>query len=279
MYFFNVSKYFLLCLIAIPVLSICQDKPFPYKLSYSKDIPLGIATLSSVIATNLIHKNHTPHYLTNYEIENLDPKSVNKFDRSATNNWNPRLDKASTITKNILCFSPLLIALHEIENENWRNLLTLGVIYLEGNLVNENITSTTKILCERKRPYFYNKTTISPVLKNALTAEGNRYSYESFFSGHTSTAFYSAVFISKTFTDMYGKSAWSYIVWGTTLTLATTTGYFRYKSGWHYPTDIIVGAFVGSITGYLIPQMHKTSKFKNTTLSISNNSAVVIHSF
>jgi membrane-associated phospholipid phosphatase len=52
---------------------------------------------------------------------------------------------------------------------------------------------------------------------------------------------------------------WRYAVWGTSLLAASVTGYLRYYAGKHYPTDIIAGAAMGSITGWGIPALHRNN--------------------
>ena len=83
----------------------------------------------------------------------------------------------------------------------------------------------------------------------------------SFFSGHTSGAFAGAIFLAKAYTDMYGKTAWSKIVWTTSLSAAAFTGYCRVAAGEHFVTDVLAGALVGSAAGYFIPVLHKKSTF------------------
>jgi membrane-associated phospholipid phosphatase len=46
---------------------------------------------------------------------------------------------------------------------------------------------------------------------------------------------------------------------------ASVTGYLRYYSGKHYPTDIIAGAIIGSITGWGIPALHRK---RNENISV-----------
>ena len=42
-------------------------------------------------------------------------------------------------------------------------------------------------------------------------------------------------------------------------TAAAGVGYMRYESGRHFPTDIIVGAAVGSALGWGIPALHRVA--------------------
>ena len=89
-----------------------------------------------------------------------------------------------------------------------------------------------------------------------LFGEGNILEKDLFFSGHTSYSFYSATFISKVFSDMNPDSNFRYAVFGLTHAVAAFVGYMRYEAGKHFPTDVIAGAAVGSLIGYLVPELH-----------------------
>jgi membrane-associated phospholipid phosphatase len=115
---------------------------------------------------------------------------------------------------------------------------------------------TTKALVGRKRPYAFNPRMTLEEKYQIAASEGSDVFF-SFFSGHATSAFAAATFTSTVFTDLFGPSKWSHLVWGSTLTLATMTAYSRVKAGKHYPSDVIVGAAVGSAIGYLVPRLHR----------------------
>jgi len=80
--------------------------------------------------------------------------------------------------------------------------------------------------------------------------------YYSFFSGHTSQAFASAAVLCSFHMNMplMGDGAENTIlpcVAG--FTIAATTGVFRMMSDMHYASDIMTGAAVGTMMGFLIP--------------------------
>jgi membrane-associated phospholipid phosphatase len=263
----------LIFLVLLGSLTTCygQSSDFPYKLSYATDIPLVTGALSATIADYYIEKKTEINYLPFDEVKKLNANDIPQFDRSVTKNWSPELDDPSDITRGIVNASPVIIIFPQLNEEKWKNIIVLTVMYLEGNVLNDNITDITKYLTERKRPYLYNTTSITEQEKFWLCQPGGDYAYTSFFSGHTSSTFYSAVFLSKVVSDIYGKSVFTYVVWGTTLFGAATTGYLRYKSGWHYPSDVLAGALVGSVIGYLVPALHKKEKSDNISLSLNGN--------
>ncbi len=83
--------------------------------------------------------------------------------------------------------------------------------------------------------------------------------HKSFYSGHTAAAFTSAglVCVHHQYIPLYGggaPDAWA-CTWA--LTVATATGFLRLGTDAHWASDVIVGAGVGWLYGYLMPRfMH-----------------------
>jgi membrane-associated phospholipid phosphatase len=187
--------------------------------------------------------------LTPEEIAELDPDSINWFDRSATRRWSPGAAKASDILLYGTMAAPVSLALTD---QGSRQAGTLGVMYLETLLLQGGLTYLAKNAFSRTRPFVYND---NPDIPLALKME--RTARRSFHSGHTSSAFASMVFLASVFERLYPSSSARGWVWGGCLTAAATTGYLRYAAGRHYPTDILVGAAVGAFVGYLVPSLHE----------------------
>lgn len=100
-----------------------------------------------------------------------------------------------------------------------------------------------------------------------LQKKKSTHARRSFYSGHTSNVFTSAVFLSTIFSEYHPESKLRAAVWGVSLTAAATVGYLCYKAGEHYPTDILTGAMMGSVAGYLVPYMHKRKRKVGVFLS------------
>ena len=124
---------------------------------------------------------------------------------------------------------------------------------LQNIITTYSVSHLPKAMIRRYRPYSYNDEVDDEIrrLPGATL---------SFFSAHTSVSFASAVFLSTTFNKYNPDSNLTPYIWGTSLLIATAVGYLRYASGNHFPTDIIAGAIVGSIIGYLIPLIHESDK-------------------
>jgi len=265
---------FIVCFLLCCLCSVAQKSAFPYQLNKSDYfiLPFGLGTKAFAWSIE-----NNPSQLSYTTLQSLNRNCINVFDKSATNNWNTGLDELSEIGKYGLLASPISVLFSLAKNNQWNNSFTYGVMYFEVALVTVGFTDLSKAIIQRKRPYLYNPSLSNIEKQKLISSEGGQ---DSFFSGTTSISFASAVFLSKTVTDIYGKGILSKIVWTSSLTLASTVAYLRYESGQHFPTDIIAGAAVGSAIGYFIPVLHKkNSKLKNTTLIVLPNSATLAYRF
>ncbi len=77
----------------------------------------------------------------------------------------------------------------------------------------------------------------------------------SFYSGHTNLAF-ALVVAAGTIANIRDYKAEPYI-WGIGIPVATLVAYFRVAGQKHYFTDVLVGAAMGSLVGFLVPWLHR----------------------
>lgn len=222
----------------------------PYRLSLGKDVFLSVLGTTLFFSGRTI-SSHATAMPTTGEISALDARTVNWFDRSATRRWSPGADTASDVTEYTAALLPLVPAILQFVHRRPRDGITVLVMYAEAFGINVGLTSMMKGLVQRRRPFLYNH---SLTTEQKLEASGQR---TSFFSGHTSKAFCGAVFLSTTFSAIFADSPLRYVVWPASMTLAATTGLLRYVAGRHFPSDILVGATAGAMTGALIPLLHR----------------------
>ncbi len=220
---------------------------FPYELEGGKET--AVLGSTAVLFGLGLWTDQSYEPLTPEEIARLDPATINSFDRSATRRWSPGAAKASDVMVYTTMAAPISLALTD---HGSRQAGTLGVMYLETLLLQGGLTFLAKNLFARTRPYVYNDDPDIP-----LSLKMEKTSQRSFYSGHTSSAFASMVFLAGVFERLYPDSDARGWVWGGCLAAATTTGYLRYAAGRHYPTDILIGAAMGAFVGYLVPTLHE----------------------
>lgn len=238
---------------------VCQPESFPYKLSKTDYVLLPTSVATYFAADHIGNKNK--RNLSIAEISELNRNEINRFDRTATYHWSERAIAFSNFPLRTLPYLPIALGIPPLVNKKYKNVLTLGVMYAEVYFLNKGLTSITKSTVGRIRPYLYN---MSFTVEERFNMQNNEApgAKSSFFSGHSSNTFAFAVFLSKTYTDIYGKNIWSKVIWTTTLSLATATAICRVSAGVHFPTDVIVGAVVGSAIGYVVPTLHRVKDNK-----------------
>lgn len=239
---------------------------FPYTLG-KQDFVLAPLSAATFITSEVLDKKK--FNLTLAEIQKLDRQTISSFDRSATYNWSKSAERFSNVPEQALRFMPVLYAIPVLKNKQLNHGVTLGVMYGEVVFLSAGVTGITKSLAKRIRPYLYN-TSFTPEERFAMQGKEAPIASTAFFSGHSVTAFAGAVFLSKTFTDIYGKTTWSKVIWVGSLSLATVTAIARVEAGVHFPTDVLAGAVVGSAIGYFIPVLHKTAQEKISFMVFPN---------
>lgn len=185
----------------------------------------------------------------------LNINSINGFDRTFMNPYSKTLDTMGDITLFAAIASPLILAL--TPSEEW---LTIGTMYAESLMFANGIKELLKLSVHRPRPYMYYE---NYPAEKVLDGDWN----DSFPSGHTSFAFASATFCSyvyaKYFPDGWGK----WVVSASAYSLAIATATFRMLSGNHFATDVLTGALIGSLSGFLIPWLHTVNISSGTQIS------------
>jgi len=239
----------LLLSVAAPV---GAQQVLPYRLKGLREgVLLGTGAATFALAVDL---NARMDPLTTEEIAALDPSTINGFDRPATERWAPT---ASHVSDAVLIAtvggSVATLALAPGD----AGPTTIGVMFGETILLSNGISELVKTVVRRTRPYVYNADPdISVDEKTSKTAR------QSFPSGHAINAFASAVFLSTVYGHLHPNSSAKPWIWGGSMAAAGTVGYLRYSAGKHFPTDILTGAVLGGVIGWVIPEIHESDRVR-----------------
>jgi membrane-associated phospholipid phosphatase len=218
----------------------------PYQLKTSREVTLmGIGAVSLGASVAL---SHSIEPLTQTEISTLSPDAINALDRKAVYRWSSSADRLSdgTLAGNLALAGLLTIGTKPMRQD----IKTVGVMFIETMLIANGIERTVKGVTQRTRPFVYNP---SAPLDEKLTRDAR----QSFFSGHATNAFATAMFTSEVFRHYFPHSKLKPVVWVGSLGLATATAVLRYEGGLHYPSDLLAGAAFGSLVGWGIPKLHE----------------------
>ncbi|MBK9263385.1 MAG: phosphatase PAP2 family protein [Polyangiaceae bacterium] len=138
-----------------------------------------------------------------------------------------------------------------------------ATIIMESIVIAANLNQLVKFVVARERPFVHD---LDPNAKGRTSSPGDN--NLSFYSGHTMLGFVSAV-SAGTIASLKGYRAAPWI-WGTGLTIAAATGYLRIAADKHYLSDVLTGAVMGSVAGFLVPWLHRP---QNSAVQVTGMSA------
>jgi len=122
------------------------------------------------------------------------------------------------------------------------DLIVMG----EAMLVNGALNELVKVAVRRPRPFTYDGHELQ-----------EPDSYLSFYSAHSSNAFAMGMAYATTFSLRHPRSGYRYLVYGAVIAGGGTTGLLRVLAGKHFPSDVLVGALMGSAVGITVPLLHR----------------------
>ncbi len=136
-----------------------------------------------------------------------------------------------------------LIGLIKDKNE----IKEIGIISIGSILSSAIVFSAVKRIAARSRPY----NNLGP---NSFGNDGSQYDFQSFYSGHASTAFAFASSIHEYYKLNHKDPFVPYVLYG----LASLTAWSRVNDRQHYLSDVLVGSAMGYYIG-----RHFTQNFLN----------------
>lgn len=256
-----VSLLFFFCCLVLGSSPLFSQDTTIYKINWNKDA--YVFALDGVLLGSAYLIDHNQDIISATELDLLNADDINSFDKSAISRYNLNSAKNSDYCRDMAFILPLAFLAGKQGRKEWKNI---SILYLETLLTNTALTSITKVTASRKRPFTYNKE-LSIAQRQTSSAE------RSFYSGHVSHVSSLSFFTASILTDLYPKSKLKYLWWTAATTLPAVTAYLRYDAGRHFPSDVIVGYFLGGAVGYLVPKLHKVNNDKyNISIIPSTNS-------
>ncbi len=243
-----------------------------YKLKPSVDIPVTAVTAGwSLYGFTQIYSKEGSSV---EKILSLRKSDINGFDRWGADVYHEQAGKNSDLLFYGSMPLPLFLLL---DKKISRDAGKIGFLYLEAMSLTGLLYTGATYLTDRYRPYTYNSKT--PM--DDRTSGGAK---NSFFAGHVALVGTSTFFIAKVYSDYHPESKVKWLFY-TGAALATgATGYLRHRGGRHFPSDILLGTAVGTLSGILVPHFHKNKLFKNEQLSVvpfagPSNGLTVVYKF
>ncbi len=141
------------------------------------------------------------------------------------------------------------------------DFLKLSFLYVEALSTTGLLGYSATYFVDQYRPYAYSPGT-SMAQKESQNAKN------SFYAGHVEIVAVSSFFLATVYADYHPHSKIKWL--GYVLSSAATLGmgYMRLEAGMHFPSDILLGAATGTLSGILIPYFHNHKVVKNNSLKI-----------
>ncbi|WP_159462252.1 phosphatase PAP2 family protein [Fibrobacter sp. UWB16] len=246
------------------------EVPRHYEVSVRLDVPLSLGiVLTSVLGV------YQYYGMSKISSSDLKPKSeLLPWDRPFAglySGW------ATTVShySGALAVAPLALAGYSWYkgDADGHDFGAFSLMFVEAfalqNALNQLVRSTQLW----PRPYIYAER--GEGRKKAESARGE--AYGSFYSGHASAAFTVAVFTGEWFSEIYPNSKYKSLVWASSLTLAGAVGVLRVVAGKHYPTDVVVGALVGTGVSFGVLKLHEICKKNISFWAIPGNIGAIFY--
>jgi membrane-associated phospholipid phosphatase len=216
-----------------------------YHLKLKADIPVIVAGIAGTLAG--FHFREAKKQCDSTEIACLDPNQLKPYQRRVTTQYGRVAGKVSDYFMAggfVLPFTLLF------DDQIRANSGKMGLLYLETMALTGLGYWGSAAIFNKYRPYAYNKNV-------DFDKRRSKHSKDSFYSGHVSVTAAGTFFMAKVYSDLYPDCNTKYGLW-TFASLATATNfYLRYRGGYHFPEDLVVGALAGALIGVLVPELHK----------------------
>lgn len=137
-----------------------------------------------------------------------------------------------------------------IGDGNWDSAFQMGLISLEAYVVSLVVWRVTALFARRQRP-------VDGACEAGDTSPhcNARFATQSFFSNHAVNAFTGAALTCLHHSNMpvFGDVGWDATACISTTLLATLVSALRVMSDFEYLTDVLTGAAIGWLSGYVLP--------------------------
>ncbi|MFC7357289.1 phosphatase PAP2 family protein [Jejudonia soesokkakensis] len=234
-----------------------QKSQSPYEWDWTKDGIWTGAALGGTVGGFLLIQNKDDLTEAEFAAEIANQDNINFIDKWAVGNHSESANMVSDIPFFLSFAAPIGLLFDDETNDHTAQVLGL---YLESMATTGAMYTITAGLVNRSRPYVYDDSG-DTTLRRRMSSNGQR----SFYSGHVAATATATFFTAKVLTDFNPEMKGQALVWTGAAVIPAAVGYFRIQGGQHFLTDVLLGYGLGAVTGYLVPELHKT---ENTNVSL-----------
>jgi membrane-associated phospholipid phosphatase len=219
-----------------------------YKYSYKKFDPF-LGSITTGILASSFYLQHQVKPLSETYILSLNRNNINRFDRIATYQWNPKIAHASD---GLAVGSGLMFLYFCFDKNSKQNIFPTAGVAFQSLLLSQALSNSFKLTL-RPRPLVYNP----EVEMSKKMKPDNRMS---FFSAHTTTVSSLSFSFAYAYQTYNEPNKPNYALWTGAFALPAVEAILRVKAGKHYPSDVICGYVVGFASSFLMHKLHKVNK-------------------
>jgi len=244
----------------VPADSVKSDtkskKPSMYCFNLWADIPItAVAAGWSAFAFSHIYSK-TPS--TPEQIMALDKNDIPKIDRWAAG----MSDENADATSDYFFYGSIPVPLFLFLDKKMRkDALKISFLYLEAMSITGMFYTGTVYFVDRYRPETYD--TNIPV-ESRLSGNYK----DAFLAGHPALVATGLFFTAKVYGDYNPDKAFKWVLYSVAIAGTGATVYLRHKAGKHFPTDLLTGVTLGTLSGILVPHFHKNKDLNKPNMSL-----------
>jgi len=177
----------------------------------------------------------------------------------------PPFDRDSSLASDIILSSSILgcFSLLIYEGVDQGTFAGHFMVASQSFFITSTVTSLFKLAVRRPRPF-----TFEPDYNPEGRPVNDQFSFFSGHTSHTAAASFTAVRTLDVTRDL--APGWQALAYGTASALTVAVGILRVTAGKHYPTDVIIGAIVGTAIAWLTVEFHRERVEENVPASATN---------
>jgi len=246
--------------IAKEIRDTLKHKRVIYKLNPAVDVPIvaGSALWCAYAGTHVYTKGPS----TSAQILALSPNDVDPLDRWAIRPYDRAMDRFSYYQ--FYGSFALPVIFFACDPKMRSDFFKLSFLYMEALSTTGFVGYSATYFVNQYRPYAYSSSTPMPQreVQNAKN---------SFYAGHVEIAAVTSFFLATVYANYHPHSKIKWL--GFTLAGLSTAGmgYMRLEAGMHFPSDILLGAATGTLSGILVPYFHCHKLVKNNSINVVIN--------
>jgi membrane-associated phospholipid phosphatase len=145
-----------------------------------------------------------------------------------------------------------------LADEGVLDALNDGVVIGEATLSATAVASIMTLAAGRPRPFLYGDPSVPGGYKAPASIRNSSDASLSFLSSHTAEAFAMVTSLYVAEHRLHPRSRYPKVLLGVGLGVASMIGVARVMSGYHFITDVVGGAVVGSSVGVLVASVHNS---------------------